>query len=57
VVGISTARFKSAAILVLLLGTCATYLYKNFDPSQRTLKLMGQTWQLGEVESENEGSE
>lgn len=52
---IISARPFAAVVLLTLVVSSAAYLYKNFNPQNRILTLLGQTLQLGE--NENEKSE
>ncbi len=50
---IPSSRGLAAIVLIALVMSSGLYLFKNFDTQTRTLSLLGQTLQLGEVENEN----
>lgn len=54
---IPSSRRLAAIMLLALVISGGLYLFKNFDSQNRTLRIFGQTLQLGENENENEGSE
>lgn len=54
---IETPKLGVALVFLVLVGFFATNLYKNFDSQSQTLKLFGNTLQLGESEEGGEAIE
>lgn len=54
---IASSKPLAGIILVALIFSASIYIYKNFNPQNKTLSLLGNTLQLGEQEHENEGKD
>ncbi len=54
---INSSMWPVALLLLTLVGAFGSQLIKNFDPTTRTLTLMGTTLQLGELEDSDKAKE